>query len=563
MTERELTLFSALTNIGDDLVLESGAFVPAVGGGASSSAEAGTARAGRASSARGAGKDGRSPWFIPATVAACAALIAVIGILVGVVGNAFGFFPTKPPEVTTETVTNENGEPVTEESVHDSFGGEDGTDEALPGYRVEANSYGETFTMLYCSDQFKVGAYFDNYHSPVYELGEAAYQRIKQTEQHLGVEIIRVGSTVNAYKAELTKDAAVQNDVYQMAWIHGSLGVTELLAGGHLLDLCELDSLNFRSDYWDDDSMEKLSIKGKRYLGYGDILLPETFAVGFNKEIAAEYGLGSMLYTLVKDKGWTLDKLEEYSALHFSENGDGKHDSSDAYGLSFASKTALLNFQYACGIPFVVETEGGPAFAQPEDSELRVIELDKAVFRLTRLSTTYMGNIVGSDQTLSLKNGRVFLSMTTLDELRADLQENQSVGILPYPLYDRDQEAYASLHVGGYVVVPAAVKHRQMVGDVIETLAYRSADWQDAYDFAVLGGDPSEHRMDASMLGVIRGSLTCDTGLFLSRLGSEVDFIVWGIPNHAHVGGEDYKQVYTRFYKNGNRLLRSFWNSVP
>ena len=123
MNERELTLFSALTNIGDDLVLESGAFVPAVGGGASSSAEAGTARAGRASSARGAGKDGRSPWFIPATVAACAALIAVIGILVGVVGNAFGFFPTKPPEVTTEeAVTDIPTEEATEEPTEEPTG---------------------------------------------------------------------------------------------------------------------------------------------------------------------------------------------------------------------------------------------------------------------------------------------------------------------------------------------------------------------------------------------------------------------------------------------------------
>ena len=34
MTERELTLFSAMSDIGDDLVLESGAFVPALGGAA-------------------------------------------------------------------------------------------------------------------------------------------------------------------------------------------------------------------------------------------------------------------------------------------------------------------------------------------------------------------------------------------------------------------------------------------------------------------------------------------------------------------------------------------------
>ena len=34
MTERELTLFSAMTDIGDDLVLDGAAFVPALGGAA-------------------------------------------------------------------------------------------------------------------------------------------------------------------------------------------------------------------------------------------------------------------------------------------------------------------------------------------------------------------------------------------------------------------------------------------------------------------------------------------------------------------------------------------------
>ncbi|MBQ7909634.1 MAG: InlB B-repeat-containing protein [Clostridia bacterium] len=99
MTERELTLFSAMTNIGDDLVLESTAFLPAVGG-AVGSAVGGTA------TAASAGK--RAAWVLPVTLASCAALVAAVGIAVGVVGNAFGFFPHRPPEVTTEEGTTED-----------------------------------------------------------------------------------------------------------------------------------------------------------------------------------------------------------------------------------------------------------------------------------------------------------------------------------------------------------------------------------------------------------------------------------------------------------------------
>ena len=98
MTERELTLFSAMSDIGDDLVLESGAFVPALGGAAVGGAVGETAAA-----AASAGK--RAAWILPVTLASCAAVVAAVGIVIGVVGNALGFFPTKPPDVTTEEGT--------------------------------------------------------------------------------------------------------------------------------------------------------------------------------------------------------------------------------------------------------------------------------------------------------------------------------------------------------------------------------------------------------------------------------------------------------------------------
>ena len=112
MTERKLTLFSALTNIGDDLVLESTAYLPALGG------AVGSAVGGTAAGAASAGK--RAAWVLPVTLASCAALVAAVGIAVGVVGNAFGFFPNKPPEVTTEeVVTDAPTDQATEESTEE------------------------------------------------------------------------------------------------------------------------------------------------------------------------------------------------------------------------------------------------------------------------------------------------------------------------------------------------------------------------------------------------------------------------------------------------------------
>ena len=115
MNKRELQLFAALTNIGDDLVEESFAFLPAGGMVVSE---------GTAPSAPHRGR----PWLLPVIGVACAAVVAT-GILVGVVGNAFDLFPIKPPDVTTEEVTTE--EPA-EESTEEVTTEEPTEEETVP-----------------------------------------------------------------------------------------------------------------------------------------------------------------------------------------------------------------------------------------------------------------------------------------------------------------------------------------------------------------------------------------------------------------------------------------------
>ena len=119
MNKRELQLFAALTNIGDDLVEESFAFLPAGGMVVSE---------GTAPSAPHRGR----PWLLPVIGVACAAVVAT-GILVGVVGNAFDLFPIKPPDVTTEEVTTEEpAEESTEEVTTEEPTAESTEEETVP-----------------------------------------------------------------------------------------------------------------------------------------------------------------------------------------------------------------------------------------------------------------------------------------------------------------------------------------------------------------------------------------------------------------------------------------------
>ncbi len=104
MNKRELQLFAALTNIGDDLIEESFAFLPAEGGAADGATVGTPKRAGK-----------RPVWFLPAVIAACAAFVASAGIAVAVLGNSFQLFPFGPSDTTEEgTIGVSEGEPTDE-----------------------------------------------------------------------------------------------------------------------------------------------------------------------------------------------------------------------------------------------------------------------------------------------------------------------------------------------------------------------------------------------------------------------------------------------------------------
>ena len=583
MNERELTLFSAMTNIGDDLVLESTAFLPAVGG-AVGSAVGGTA------AAASAGK--RAAWVLPVTLASCAALVAAVGILVGVVGNAFGFFPHKPPEVTTEEVvtdaptdqateepTEEPTAAPTEESTEepteapteeDTEGPETEPEDDGPEYRVQANNYKLPFVIGYCSDSFDPNIYFDNTDSsPTYALGEAAYQRIRQTEKYLGVEItVTSAGNYQNYASKLLSSVMSGGSPYDMLLTHGSYGVTDLMIANGLTDLSELEGLNLKASYWDQAGMEALAVKGKQYLAVGDFLLPESsYVMTFNKQLATREGLDTHLYTLVQDHGWTLGKMAEYVPLFFADNGDGKWDEDDSYGLACNVWTTLIPFMTSSGITMVRQDErdGMSMDWVGDGTDWKVMDLDDFLYAMLEGDGAYTYSSTDYKPAVGVSSGHIFMEPTYLGNLphinSSDV--GVDVGILPYPLYDREQDEYRTLYMDGYIAVPNGIRDADMVGDTIETLAYRSEAVRAAYIDYLLGASAEERMMDAVMLETVFESLTYDPVRYLYTTSSKIEKLMYILPHHAAgVRGSAFETLTSNEINAAVRDLRAFLKSI-
>lgn len=589
MTERELTLLSAMSDIGDDLVLESGAFVPALGGAAVGGAVGETAAA-----AASAGK--RAAWVLPVTLASCAAVVAAVGIVIGVVGNAFGFFPTKPPDVTTEegTVsdatedpfeeitddatnvpTEEDTEAPTDPPVGDTA--EETTEAPTeepetepeddgPEYRVQAHNYKLPFVIGYCSDDYDPNIYFDNTNaSPTYALGEAAFQRIKQTEKHLGVEIsVKSMGNYTSYVTAIQSAVMAGGSPCEMLLTNNSYGITDLMLSNCLTDLPELEGLNLKASYWDKAGMEALAVKGKQYLAVGDFLLPESsYVMTFNKQLATREGLDTHLYTLVQDHGWTLGKMAEYVPLFFADNGDGKWDEDDSYGLACNVWTTLIPFMTSSGITMVRQDErdGMSMDWVGDGTDWKVMDLDDFLYAMLEGDAVYTYSSTSYEPAVGVDSGHIFMEPTYLGNLphinSSDV--GVDVGILPYPLYDREQDEYRTLYMDGYIAVPNGIRDADMVGDTIETLAYRSEAVRAAYIDYLLGASAEERMMDAVMLETVFESLTYDPVRYLYTTSSKIEKLMYILPHHAAgVRGSAFETLTSNEINAAVRDLKAF-----
>ena len=589
MTERELTLFSAMSDIGDDLVLESGAFVPALGGAAVGGAVGETAAA-----AASAGK--RAAWVLPATIAACAAVVAAVGIVIGVVGNAFGFFPGVTPNVTTEegTVsdatedpfeeitddatnvpTEEDTEVPTDPPVGDTA--EETTEAPTeepetepedegPEYRVQVHNYKLPFVIGYCSDDYDPNIYFDNTNaSPTYALGEAAFQRIKETEKHLGVEIsVKSMGNYTSYASAIQSAVMAGGSPCEMLLTNGSYGITDLMLSNCLTDLPELEGLNLKASYWDKAGMEDLAVKGKQYLAVGDFLLPESsYVMTFNKQLATREGLDTHLYTLVQDHGWTLGKMAEYVPLFFADNGDGKWDEDDSYGLACNVWTTLIPFMTSSGITMVRQDErdGMSMDWVGDGTDWKVMDLDDFLYAMLEGDAVYTYSSTSYEPAVGVDSGHIFMEPTYLGNLphinSSDV--GVDVGILPYPLYDREQDEYRTLYMDGYIAVPNGIRDADMVGDTIETLAYRSEAVRAAYIDYLLGASAEERMMDAVMLETVFESMTYDPVRYLYTTSSKIEKLMYILPHHAAgVRGSAFETLTSNEINAAVRDLKAF-----
>jgi hypothetical protein len=288
--------------------------------------------------------------------------------------------------------------------------------------------------------------------------------------------------------------------------------------------------------------------------------------IGFNKDMLKDYEstIGD-LYEQVRNKEWTLEKLIEYSSLVSRDNGDGQWDDQDTYGFSCFAWVPLISFQIGCDIPIVKTTADGEFYLSPmKDNADKIVALDEMLTDFMNAQSTYkhVPNIfTGFTTALSLKSNRVLFEIVNNYSLVSTKEETVKVGVLPYPLWDTKQESYKTMSWNGVLGIPTTVKNMDMVGDVIEMLAWYSDPVTTAFYETLLSSRVADAPEDVEMLDLVWAGQTSDVGLVFSSSSTQMDAILYAIPHHISASRPAYATYYKQNQKAAERQLNKMFDT--
>ncbi len=143
-----------------------------------------------------------------------------------------------------------------------------------------------------------------------------------------------------------------------------------------------------------------------------------------------------------------------------------------------------------------------------------------------------------------------------------DVEEN--IGIVPYPKYDEAQDDYISLNWGGLMGIPASIQNPEMVGAVLELLAWESENTViPAYYDVMLDGKLARDEDSVEMLDLLFDSFVYDPGMNFFGNAAGTNNLLWTM--NTLVAGQkstDFASYYAKNEKAAIASIEKFYEAL-
>lgn len=324
------------------------------------------------------------------------------------------------------------------------------------------------------------------------------------------------------------------------------------VAAGYLVNLNKLPWLDITQKWWDTGTLADLEICGTLYGVMGDINITDnnaTWAVLFNKRLAADYGLDDH-YGLVSAGTWTIDKLHENCLAVTSDlNGDGAITPEDQWGAVNQYECVQALFAASGGKSVLKDKDGIPYLSMGDEKMAALLdvivnfETDSAA---QVKADDYVGKYPDVWVTVNIGTfnaGRALYYISPITSLAQLRDMEDELGILTLPKHDESQDRYYNtLQYNNATVytVPTSVTDLDRTGMILEALAYQSVDTlTPAYYEITLKRKYTNDEESAAMLDLIFDTRIVDLGMMFDW--SSITGVYGGL---ARANAKDFTTTY-------------------
>lgn len=445
-----------------------------------------------------------------------------------------------------------------------------GTEETRAMHEVpELDFGGEEFNILYPQWQ-GYRFYFFADEATGDAMNDAIFERTIRVEEYLNADIVhqdvggeqvqQIGQMAGAIKKAVTAG----DDMYDMVLLHCISGVSDTVTTGMLYNLDTLPYVNMTADWWNRAQMDVLRLGKNTYFGVSDYMLPCPYSVYFNKDIIKDNGMENP-YELVYEGKWTIDTMFDM-ALEVTRdlNGDGVHDEdNDMYGISAPEPSKYASFAIGCGQALTSKGDDGRIYLNCNTEKMySIIEALHSIANST--GTIFMPAGEVETEQFDFDSGRLLFRLDTIASAVLFREYESDIGILPYPKFDEAQPDYVSMDWGGLMGVPTTITNPELVGAVLELLAYESGETViPAYYDVLLAGKLSRDEDTRNMIDILFDTIAYDVGMNYFGFTSGCNELLYAA-NKLVIEGKsvDYASYYAKYEKQAIQAIEKLYTAL-
>jgi len=349
-------------------------------------------------------------------------------------------------------------------------------------------------------------------------INDTTYERNRYIEDQLNIVFSDTWANWMEPRDRLKIMVPAGSDEFDVMWY--GVYLNSSLSSEHMINLYEIEDINWDDPWWEKDIRDIYEIKGKLFFTHTPMNLHyyESLVTPlFNKTIAEQYQVEN-LYDTVNEGKWTFDKMAVIAESMIKDlDGNGKIErSKDLFGIA-ASTNLVAYMMVSGGCQVITSDENGyPQFLGLSERLTNVVEAMAKTFSVPDIL------IENGDYINQFQSQHSLFFLDTLGRVKDFRALDSDFGILPLPKYEEAQEDYISSIFNGALamVVPSTCKERYNIGTILNylsALSYR--DLIPAYYEKNIQGKQMRDEDSVKMLEIMLSNIRADLSLIFEWCG--------------------------------------------